>query len=54
VVVSALARKHYIDHTFYDTTSILKLIESRYGLAPLGTRDAKANNLAHALNLTAR
>jgi phospholipase C len=54
VVVSALARKHYIDHTVYDTTSILKLIESRYGLAPLGTRDAKANNLAHALNLTAR
>jgi phospholipase C len=54
VVISPLARKHYIDHTVYDTTSILKLIESRYGLAPLGTRDAKANNLVHALNLSAK
>jgi len=51
VIVSPFAKRHYVDHTFYDTTSILKLIESRYGLAPLGTRDAKANNLTHALNL---
>jgi acid phosphatase len=54
LIISPLARKHYVDHTIYDTTSILKLIESRYGLAPLGTRDAKANNLAHALNLKAK
>jgi phospholipase C len=54
VVVSPFARRHYVDHTLYDTTSILKLIESRYGLAPLGTRDAKANNLVHALNLGAK
>ena len=29
IVVSSLARKAYIDHTQYDTTSILKLIEQR-------------------------
>ena len=54
VVVSPFARRHYVDHTLYDTTSILKLIESRYGLAPLGSRDAKANNLVHALNLAGK
>jgi phospholipase C len=51
LIISPLARKHYVDHTVYDTTSILKLIESRYGLAPLTERDAKANNLAQALSL---
>jgi phospholipase C len=54
LIISPLARKHYVDHTVYDTTSILRLIETRYGLAPLGTRDAKANNLTHALNLSAK
>ncbi|MBS1213168.1 MAG: acid phosphatase, partial [Proteobacteria bacterium] len=39
------------DHTSYDTTSILKLIETRFGLAPLGSRDAQANNLSNALAL---
>jgi acid phosphatase len=28
-----------VDHTTYDTTSILATIERRYGLAPLGSRD---------------
>ena len=54
LIISPLVRKHYVDHTVYDTTSILKLIESRYGLAPLAERDAKANNIAHALDLAAR
>jgi len=54
LIISPLAKRHYVDHTVYDTTSVLKLIESRYGLAPLGTRDAKANNLTHALNLAGK
>ncbi len=54
VIISPFAKRHTIDHTFYDTTSILKLIESRYGLSPLGTRDAQANNLARTLNLAGR
>jgi len=45
IIISPLARRHYVDHTRYDTTSILKLIETRWGLAPLGTRDAAANDL---------
>ena len=51
IVVSSLARKGYIDHTQDDTTSILKLIEQRYDLQPLGTRDAAAGSLLNALQL---
>jgi hypothetical protein len=31
-----------------DTTSILKTIEVRWNLTPLGTRDAAANDLSNA------
>lgn len=51
IIVSRFARKGYIDHTQYDTTSILKLIEQRYALAPLGARDAAAASLLNALEL---
>jgi phospholipase C len=50
IIVSPFARKGSIDHTVYDTTSILKLIETRFGLAPLGERDAKANGLTNAFD----
>ena len=48
LVISPRARRHFVDHESYDTTSILATIERRYGLAPLGTRDAAANDLRHA------
>ncbi len=51
IVVSSLARKGFIDHTQYDTTSILKLIEQRYDLKPLGTRDAAVASLLNTLQL---
>jgi hypothetical protein len=34
-------------NTVYDTTAILKLIETRWNLAPLGSRDAAANPLSN-------
>jgi phospholipase C len=40
VVVSPWAKKGYVDHTQYDTTSILRLIELRWGLEHIGARDA--------------
>jgi phospholipase C len=49
IVVSAFAKKATVDHTQYDTTSILKLIEQRFDLQPLGTRDANAGSLLNAL-----
>jgi phospholipase C len=48
IIISPLAKRHYVDHTLYDTTSILKLIETRWGLAPLGTRDAGAHGFEGA------
>jgi phospholipase C len=50
IIVSPFAKKSYVDHTVYDTTSILKLIENRFGLAPLTERDAKANSLEGAFD----
>jgi len=51
IVISPFARKGYVDHVQYDTTSILKLIEETFGVAPLSTRDADAGDLANALEL---
>jgi phospholipase C len=48
IVISPLAKTGYVDHTQYDTTSILKFIEWRWDLNPLGPRDAAANNLLNA------
>ncbi|HEU5196500.1 MAG TPA: alkaline phosphatase family protein [Methylomirabilota bacterium] len=40
VIVSPLVKRGHVDHTPYDTTAILKLIQVRWGVAPLGARDA--------------
>ena len=48
IIISPFAKKNYVDHTLYDTTSILKLIENRFELQPLSQRDAKANGLEGA------
>ncbi len=50
LIVSPFAKRGHVDHTPYDTTSILKFIETRFGLEPLGERDAKANDLSKALD----
>ena len=51
IIISPFAKRHFVDHTTYDTTSILKLIETRWHLPPLGDRDARAADLANALQL---
>lgn len=50
IIISPFAKKGYVDHTCYETVSILKFIEDRWGLAPLSTRDKQANNLLNAFN----
>ena len=50
VLVSPWAKRGHVDHTTYDTTSVLKLIETRWHLAPLGSRDAAANDLTEAFD----
>ncbi|HIJ37463.1 MAG TPA: acid phosphatase [Rhodospirillaceae bacterium] len=52
--ISPFARKGYVDHTPYDTTSILKLIELRFKLKPLGSRDARAKAPLGALMLESK
>jgi phospholipase C len=49
-VFSPFARRGGIDKGVYDHTSILKLVEWRFGLEPLSARDRAARNLALALD----
>jgi len=51
LVISPRARRAHIAHADYDHTSVLKMIETRWGLAPLSVRDANANNLMDVLDL---
>jgi len=50
VVISPYARRSFVAHGQYDHTSILKMIEWRFGLPPLSIRDSTANNLAEVLD----
>ncbi len=51
LIVSPLAKRGYVDHTSYDTTSILKLITRRFGLEPLPGVRANTGDLTGALTL---
>jgi acid phosphatase len=48
LIISPLAKRGYVDHTAYDTTSILKLITLRFGLTPLAGVRAGAGDLTAA------
>lgn len=50
IVVSPYAKKHYVSHTVMDTTAILKLIEGRFGLAPMTNRDAAQKSMTEFFN----
>ncbi len=47
LVISPYAKAGYVDHTYYDHSSVLKFIEANWGLAPLSarTRDNLPNPL---------
>jgi phospholipase C len=47
---SPWSRRGHVSHIQFDHTSVLKLIEWRWGLSPLTIRDETANNLALALS----
>ena len=55
IVASPFTRRALVSHHVFDHTSVLKLIEWRWALAPLSQRDASGRkadprNLAHALD----
>ncbi len=52
LLVSPFAQRGAVDHGVYDHASVLRLIEWRFGLAPLSVRDAQAANLAQALDFS--
>jgi phospholipase C len=45
VFISPHVRERHVDHTLYETVSILAFLEKRFDLKPLSERDAKASPL---------
>jgi phospholipase C len=45
IVVSPFVKPHFVSHTNRELTSILKLVETRFNLAPLTARDAAADDM---------
>jgi len=52
IVISPYAKPHYIDHTVYNFTSMLKFAETTLGLPSLGGLDKQSNDLVHAFDFT--
>lgn len=50
MIISPFAKQGFIDHTQYETASILAFIEKRWQLDPLTNRDKNANPLTNAFN----
>lgn len=50
LVISPFAKKHFVDHTSYDTTSILKFISLRFDLEPLPGVRTNAGELVEAFD----
>jgi phospholipase C len=50
IVVSPFAKRGFVDHTQYESVSILTFIEKLYDVKPLGTRDAAANPFSNAFD----
>jgi phospholipase C len=48
VLISPFAKQGFVDRTPYETVSILKFIETRWGLPPLDARDRQAADLTLA------
>jgi acid phosphatase len=53
IVISPWARRSHIDSTQYETVSLLRFIEWRWGLAPLAARDTHAANILPAFDFAA-
>jgi phospholipase C len=52
MIVAPWAQAATVSHLQFDHTSVLRLIEWRWGLSPLTVRDATAGNLAAALDFS--
>ncbi len=52
LVISPYAKAGFVDSAANDHASILRFVETRYGLSPLSTRDASANSFLEAFDFT--
>lgn len=52
VVISPYAKKGFVDHTYYDTVSILKFITKRFNLKPLAGFRQATGDLTNAFDFT--
>jgi phospholipase C len=52
LVISPWAKQGFISHMVYDFTSPLKLVETRFGLAPLTLRDKTANDMSDCFDFS--
>ena len=52
IVLSPFAREGFVSHTVYEFASVLQLIENRYRLKSLTSRDVEANSLLDMFDFT--
>jgi phospholipase C len=52
ILLSPYAKPGIVDHTKYETVSILTTLEHRFGLEPLSSRDAVAADLSNSFDFT--
>ena len=50
LIISPYARAAKVIHTQYEFSSFLAFVETRFGIKPLGERDAQANNMLDAFD----
>jgi phospholipase C len=53
-IISPYSRPNYVSHVVHDHTSVMKLIETKWNLPALTFRDANADNLLDAVDLSSR
>ena len=46
LVISPLAKQHYVSHVQMDHVSILRFIQNNWGLSPLNTRNTQSNDIS--------
>ena len=54
LVISPWAKKGYIDHTTYELSSVVKFIETIFGLESMTQRDGRSPNMFNAFNFDRR
>jgi len=52
MIISPFSKKNFVSHTPMDYTAFLKLIETRFGLAPLTARDGSMPDMTEFFDFT--